>query len=227
MIDIVYPIRKGGSRWADNELRYSLRSIEKHLINFRNVYIIGHKPDFLQNVIHIEANDTEIVPDKNILNKILKACKQPEISQQFLFFNDDHFLLSDFRADEFPYFYCSTLRQYVRKRADNYGVRSRNTMNYLESKGLPGKHFDIHFPILYDKSKFKEIFSDLPPKQHGYIIKSLYANALKIQGTETKDCKSQEPPPKEFLCFSTHPRPMTKIEQWLAERFPEKCIFEV
>src|SRR5688572_29644823 len=189
-IDVVYPLKEFGSRWKDNEIRYSLRSVEKHLHGVRNVYIIGHKPEFLQNVIHIPAKDADEIPDNNILQKVLVACKTPEISSPFLFMNDDHYLLADFDAETFPSYKFHTLSAYVERRGnDGYGRRARNTLKYLKDNGLPDNFFDIHFPILYDKKKAKEIFSKLPKIPDGYILKSIYANALRLPGEEIRDCK--------------------------------------
>jgi len=228
MIDIVYTIKKGGSRSNDKELIYSLRTVEKHLKNYRNVYIIGHKPDFITNVIHIPAEDKNTVPDANILRKLLIACDHPDISESFLFFNDDHYLLQDFDAPNFPYYYCSTLKMYLKRRVnDAYGRRTYNTMTYLMKNQLPTKHFDIHFPIVYDKQKFKECFKKLPETHQGYVLKSLYANILKIQGIEVKDCKHVNPPTEKYIAYSTHPKPKPEVWKFLEGKFPSKSVFEI
>ena len=54
---IVYPLKyPGGSQFNNLELRYSLRSIEKHLKDDVPIYIISaKKPDFLnENIRFIE-----------------------------------------------------------------------------------------------------------------------------------------------------------------------------
>jgi len=228
MIDVVYTVKKGGSRSDDKELMYSLRSIEKHLKNYRNIYIIGHKPDFIQNVIHIPAEDQSPIPDTNILRKLYLACDNPDISDSFLFFNDDHYLLHDFDAPTFPYYYCSTLKEYLKRRArDGYGTRCTNTMKYLQGQKLPTKHFDIHYPIIYEKAKFKQCFERIPPIYNGYILKSIYANTLNINGVEIRDCKYTNPPTKKDICYSTHPKPTSNVWKFLEERFPDKSKFEI
>ena len=44
-MDILYVVGTG-SKWDNNELRYSLRSIDKYGINIDRVFIVGTKPDF-------------------------------------------------------------------------------------------------------------------------------------------------------------------------------------
>ena len=50
MIDVVY-ILGDGSKWGNNEIKYSLRSLEKYGKNIRDVYICGNKPYFVNNKI--------------------------------------------------------------------------------------------------------------------------------------------------------------------------------
>jgi len=107
MIDLVYTIKANDSTWEDNELRYSLRSIEKYLSGVGQVFIIGDCPDFLTNVIHIPATDEENREwkDRNIYRKLLIACNDVRISENFLFVNDDHYLTQPFEAGKFPFYY--------------------------------------------------------------------------------------------------------------------------
>lgn len=227
MIDVVYVLGKG-STWNNNEIRYSLRSVEMYLHGFRNVWIVGELPVWLKNVNHIPAKDQFQVPDENIRHKILAACRHPEVSDEFLFINDDHYLLTDFIAAEFPYYYCSTIEQYVKTRGhDGYGNRCLNTKRHLDQLGHESKYYDIHYPIRYNKAKFIEILGELPTKQHGYVLKSLYANAVKVQGIETRDCKFAGTPPPKAVCFSTMPRVNGALYRWFEYKFPEKSNFEV
>ncbi len=59
-IDLVYILGKG-SKWSDNEIRFSLRSIEKYF-DYRKIFIIGEKPESLlesriyRHMIHFQTN---------------------------------------------------------------------------------------------------------------------------------------------------------------------------
>ena len=56
-MDIVYIIGKG-SKWNNQELKYSLRSIAKYGINIGKVFIVGYKPNFVSDeVIYIPCDD--------------------------------------------------------------------------------------------------------------------------------------------------------------------------
>ena len=229
MISVVYIVGTG-SRWNNNELRYSLRSIEKHLSGLEHVWIIGHKPEFITRVCHIPAGDPYDVSDKNILHKLKIACETKDITDDFLLFHDDHYLIQDFEAIEFPNYYEGTVSQMAHIRgSDSYGSRCRNTLEILKKSSLPEKYFDVHYPILINKAKFTEYVTDKvdPNSKNGYIIKSLYANAMKLEGTEIPDCKSGYTPTQKLPCFSTQARVSGAVYRFLDENFPIKSKYEL
>jgi hypothetical protein len=100
MYDAVYILGKG-SIWNDTELKYSLRSLGSYCYNIDNVYLVGERPSFLNGrIIHVPANDLigKEWKEYNIMRKIYAACKLRSLSKEFLFLNDDHFLLKSFSS---------------------------------------------------------------------------------------------------------------------------------
>lgn len=95
---------------SNDELRYSLRSAEKHVPWIRKIFIVtdNQKPEWLnvahpkiQVVDHTEIMPAEILPcfNSSVLEYFLH--KIPGLSERFLFANDDMF----FNADLSPYFF--------------------------------------------------------------------------------------------------------------------------
>lgn len=183
MIDIVIPL---GSRSYKNytELRFCLRSIEKHLKGYNNVFIIGALPDWITNITHISIEDDKRnrFRDKNILNKITVACKDEKVSQDFLMWHDDHFLLEDIEAKAFPYVHHGP----INISGGQYGYTKQNTMNLL---GQVNDH-DSHCPILFNKKKF---LNSVPivdwTKWYGYLVKTLYCVMNEISADYYPDLK--------------------------------------
>lgn len=226
MIDAVYCLGKG-SKLNDFELRMSLRSISKHLAGIRYVWIVGECPPWIDNVVWIKMADTSFIPDTNIMCKITAACEHPDLTENFLFINDDHYLLSAFDAETFPYYYDGTLEIYLKSRGnDGYGRRAKASLKHLKDNNLPTKHFDIHTPIVYNKEAFLKHVTALDWSGDGYIIKSLYANSLKIEGVAMKDNKINHPPKVSDTIFSTFPQIKASITRFLVEQFPEMSKFE-
>lgn len=229
--DVFYPYLpikdKIGSRHNDLELRYSLRSIEKNLSGFDRVFIAGETvPDWLTNVVHLPIkDDPKRVPDWNIMNKVSNA---DGISENFLFINDDHFIMKPYQVETFPNYYHSTLDIYCRRRGrDGYGYRAINTKNWLVEQGLKLLHFDIHYPIIYNLKAFREVMDKVPwdKEKHGFIVKSLYGNYMKLPGTYTYDNKTSKIDPR-LPVFSTYPHMTISLMNYLKAILPKPSRFE-
>lgn len=216
LTDILIPLGKG-SRHQDFELRMCLRSIEKHLKGVGNIFLVGEKPEWIQNIIHIPARDN---PNnwnraRNIYDKIMAGISYIDdlkvdyvntrkhemqvscicLSDNFLFMNDDHYLLTDYEAAEFPYYHRGTIR------GIDYGNNRPQTMQMDNTERLflqSINDFDIHCPIIYNKEKFKKSFPEKWP-EHGYGIKSMYCALNEIEGEEIEDLKFKEPLMKESI----------------------------
>ena len=104
-MDILYTLGKG-SAWQDNELRYSLRSIEKYGKNVGRIYIVGDWcPGFINRdkVTFIKCEQPYKDKFKNILYSIVYACEHSDIAEEFLLSSDDHFYMQPTDFDDYPY----------------------------------------------------------------------------------------------------------------------------
>ena len=140
-LDLVYILGRG-SNWQNNELRYSLRSVEKFVTGIRNVFIIGEKPSFINDqVIHIPYKDVYTNKARNIMAKILRACNDSRMTKNFMLWNDDYFAIQPFSAIDYPYYFKCDLHHSVRiNKSFNYYV------TYCKSKQL-------FFPSLLKKEQ--------------------------------------------------------------------------
>lgn len=215
MTDIVY-LLGSGSQWENNEIRYSLRSVEKHLSGVGKLYVIGYCPDFL-DAVHVAVEDfpnANLTKAVNIKNKIVATCGIHELSDKFLVFSDDYFLLKDFPAGEYPYFYRGTLEEGMRQPAISSLYRRvyGNTIKVLNDHNLPTKHFNVHAPILYDKTITKQAFEIADwNTMLGFMSKSIYCNYTKQEGVYQTDCKLSIPMSKESIEQTIQGRPFFSI----------------
>lgn len=196
MTDIVY-ILGSGSIWDNNEIKYSLRSVEKHLCGVGNVYSCGAKSSL--NIGHIPCEDfpnQNMTKALNIRNKILAACNDERVSENFLVFSDDYFLLESHAAGAYPYFYRGLLEDGMKTPglSSLYRMVYGNTIKVLKDNKLPTKHFNVHAPILYNKEKAKQALSIADwNTMLGFMSKSLYCNYCNIEGVLQSDCKISQP----------------------------------
>lgn len=190
-MDIVCPLGKG-SRWFDGELKYSLRSIEMFANNVGDIFIIGELPEWLSNQAwHIPLPDGR-GSQRNIHEKIKLACLDKRVSEDFLFWNDDFFLIDTIDCETYPYYQSGTLTDKINKRIANDGYRRamENSYKFLNTNTRWTLYYDIHCPIIYNKKKYLELMDLVDwSVPNGYVIKSLYANYWQVQPVIMEDLK--------------------------------------
>lgn len=228
-IDIVYVLGHG-SKHSDSELRYSIRSVVKHVKNMRRIIIVGACPQFIKGVIHLPCKDTEPIPDLNIRNKILAACNSDVVSEDFLFMNDDHFLLKQYDATKFPNYHKGDLKESIEPRSqDSYRIRLTNTYNQLKKKGLGTLNFDTHTPIIYNKKKFIQMTKMFDwTVFEGLVIKSLYGNVNELESELMRDFKINSPSQikDETRIFSTFPAIGKDMQKYFQDTYSKPSEFE-
>lgn len=203
-----------GSQWDDKELRYTLRAIEKNLEGYRNIIIVGQKPDWLQNVVYIPANDP--LPsnaDGNITLKTLKVCKRSDVTDDFLFINDDHVITHPLNIEDIPDYYKQDFEEYPSGywNPSLHRTRVYRTWQILKERGHSTINFELHVPNFINKKKYLEILPQFPfDKGIGLCPKSLYGN-LAVSG----DTMVQIKDPTIF-----NNKPMEKIR----EKFEDAAI---
>jgi hypothetical protein len=179
-MDYVYIARAG----ENEELKYSLRSIEKNMPKGR-VWVLGYRPVwYIGDFIYIE--DTAKKFD-NIRNCIKVASEHPEISDDFVLMNDDFFALKT--MESVPNFHGGLLSNKI-KQYKELGMASvyirllELTHKQLVMSGIKDPiDYDIHVPMVMNKNKLRESL-DI-----AYFPRSSYGNFAKIGGEQIKDVK--------------------------------------
>lgn len=187
MVDIVIPLNNRSTQ-KNLELRYCLRSIEQHLSGVGNVFIVGHCPEWVDNVIHIPADEDprNRFRDRNIMTKMSIACKDDRVSDNFLMVHDDHFLLADYHAGEFPYYHMGPMEP----SESQYGKTKQNTLSLLG----PVNNYDTHCPIVFNKERFMRSVALADwSNWYGYCIKTLYCVMNGIGAEYAEDLKIRMP----------------------------------
>lgn len=145
-MDILY-ILGTGSKWNNNELRYSLRSIEKFGKNVGNVYLVGYNPGFLSNKVNIVyAKDKykSLQKAKNILTHICFATDYFNLDD-FLVSSDDHFYIKETDFNSYPYFSKGLLpKNPDMSKSPVYKKTLKDTRDLLEINGYTYYAFNQH-----------------------------------------------------------------------------------
>jgi hypothetical protein len=241
-VDLVY-VLGSGSIWNNNELRFSLRSVEKNLMGVRNIYVIGENPGFLSDeVIHIYHPDPlDRNADGNMALKILRACREKKLSSDFLFMNDDFIINRPMVACEIPWMHKGDMKQRPRRfwEAQFYRRRLRRTFDILSERGLPTMQYDYHAPMLISKMAFPKVMRQFDfQKEIGYTFRSLYGNYFKLPATpvskrkvtvykyytlEQLNDRIQNTP---FVGYNNQ-GVNSSLKWWFMENFPQRSKYEI
>lgn len=216
-MDILYYIGDGSMRGND-ELRYSLRSIDAHCKDVDRVFIVGNKPAFLKDVEYIWVDDIKGKWWKNAFRKT-KAAIEAGISENFLLMNDDFYMLKDFECSTYPVYHKGDIPS---EPANDYQKVIVNTRKVLEREGKPFKHYGVHCPIVINGKKYLELekYFDEPVS-----ARCLYGN-LFCKGLKTADNKSTTLKDAKQKCFSSNNWMADNVFNELKKLFPNPSRWE-
>lgn len=183
VLDVIYVIGEE-SPWSEYEIRFSLRSIEKNLSDIGKVFIIGNRPDFLTDVIHIPSKDVfypGIQAFGNTASSALAACREKGLSKDFLLLNSDHIVLQPMPVSNVtpkPKAEMSIFDSALWK--FNYLTKRLNRA--VETNLSKNKHtltFDCLTPIIFHKMKFVDIANQFDhSKMLGYAMNNIFGHFL-------------------------------------------------
>jgi hypothetical protein len=200
-MDVVYICRSG----PNEELRYSIRSVEKHMPH-RSIWVIGQKPEWYQgNFIEVENYKAKYLNARANLKALVNS---KDISEDFILMNDDFFIMRKIEA--VSYFYHGTLdeRAEANEQLTSTGSYTRllqRTNDQLVKMGVKSPlNYELHIPMRINKEKFKKIL-----KYEDCLWRSLYGNIYAVGGIEKEDVKVYPPGPRT-----------PKSYEWRGKRFP-------
>lgn len=156
-LDVVYPVRP--SRSGNEELRYSLRTIEKSFPH-RDVYVYTSKPiEWLSDNVHVQIVDELPNPNASVNNKLAMACANPNISDPFVMMNDDFFIMR--KIQNLPDYCLGLMDSQIaaRNQKDIYRgclVRACNIIRMEYGVEFP-LDYEIHAPVLFNKDELSEV----------------------------------------------------------------------
>lgn len=226
-MDVVYTL---GPNSKNEELRYSLRSIVKNMPH-RQVWLVGYPPPWLANC-KVLAESSGATKEARIYNSVLAAARHPELSDQFILFNDDFYVTAP--ITRLPSRYLKSLRAHTEEpniKDGSGGWRDSliATAALLDSLGIKTPvSYELHIPMVFDKKILAEVMepyvSDLPPQ-----LRSLYGNLARIGGERYRDVKAVKTGmnytiPTPF--FSTHPPTFLEYQPRLQAMFPDPTPHE-
>jgi len=230
-MDIIIPYRK--NRHSEIHLKFALRAIEKYLAGYGAIFILGEKVKWLKDVEYIDCEEHER-KQYCIFSKILAAAKDERVSDKFIGWHDDHFLIKPLNVSEIKYWKSGNLDTLGITASGTYNRVVVNANKYLKNQGYSNYNYDIHVPIIFEKEKFIELENEDWAQEH--LIKSLYCNRWAVKGEDMKDLKFGKPFSREQIRKAIDGRIFFSVSEFgtnesmndvLNELFPDKSKYEV
>lgn len=221
------------SGWADNELRYSLRSVARHLPHERLV-IVGHLPAWVRGAVHVPAWDIHEHPVANTLHKLQVAVESGVLGEHFLLMNDDFLLLRDMDADD-PAVVCGTLQQRITQGpigADPYYDLLNAAMRRLRKAGIEEPlNYDVHAPLPMHCTGVRAMLKRWGRSGALYAWRSVYGNMNMVPAQLGVDRKQRHvfrvPEDDEGVMSPGEAvAQLPAFQAWCAARWPVACAYE-
>jgi hypothetical protein len=256
-MDVGYVFRH--SEFDDLELRYSLRSVAKHLPWIRKVFVFGDRPEFLSDdrlvIEHVPWEAVAWVggvrvPVVNLCWQYCLLALWPELDSEFLIFHDDHILLGDVSAEVARRNrYVENLAECRERGTGKWKAQLWRTFDWLQQAGLPTYNFESLTPRHTTKRRLFAAFAALrgamSEERFGGLLgpTAILNRALNrenfaitrrdeenlTQGFTSAPARHDElvekTQGKRFLYFNEKGF-SADLRQFLAERFPEPCVYE-
>lgn len=183
--DIVYICRPG----ENEELRYSLRSVQANLPHSR-IFIVGDAPSWVRNTELVKVplrRDKQLTAQANLE----VACRHSEISDPFIIFNDDMYILE--AMNELPVLHLGELTTVIAQHAIGSAYRRAMQRTYdrmleLDIGSSPLLSYELHTPMLIRKDPMLEAL-ELGAGIHGMHNRTMYGNLVRLGGTLSNDFK--------------------------------------
>ena len=186
-IDLVYFHIHGPD--DSQELRFALRSIEKHFENKNyQIHIIGEKPTWLSNEVNfipvnrIAGMNHAVLLD--IINKFHLVCNLKEIGSEFYRMMDDIYFINPVQKADLDKLYA--LNDFAEIDIDKHHFSGsakwaklmRNSVHALKERNLTVYNYANHLPRRYTKNNIIKLFSMYNIPAENFLPNMLYFNTF-------------------------------------------------
>lgn len=226
--DIVYILRDG----KNEELRYSLRSVERNYPHKRVIFY-GGKPDGIEPDLFVPYAQPGDTKWEKVRNTIELICKNDNLSEDFILFNDDFFIMKPVETP--TNYYDGTLDEQIKTiegatfgRHSEYSDRLRHLLETLNRAGIEEPlSYAHHTPMIINRKKMLETLKKYPNEP---MFRALYGNINQIGGENMPDVKfyqrRQPFPVGQYVSTADESWEQEKIGQIIRGKFAQQSRFE-
>lgn len=226
--DIVFVLK---DKLDTDELRYSLRSIEKNFPH-RFVWFVGSMPEGFKPDRALPHKQTGVSKWDKIRSSMLYAVEQEELSDEFFWFNDDFFVMKPVKGKFVNYADKSLEELVAQLRTHNpwlnaYGRTVDKVMNELKAMKCTTVNFEVHMPMLFQK----ELVAGSIMRCSSPQMRSAYGNIHGIPWRQHDDVKvydmNKVPEDPDYLSTNDNTFTQGEVGKYIRGVFDKPSRFEV
>ena len=225
-LDIVYFVKDG---FNNEELRYSLRSVDLNLPHKR-VWIFGGCPTNIVPDVRVRIDQTGRTKWDKVRNMYSLVCENKEITDNFIMFNDDFFVMKP--TTKIVPLYRGPLSEHVQilesNRPSEYSRLLKTVLNSFNGRPLS---YELHVPFIFNKTKLTDIIKTFPDIR---CTRTVYGYVYDIGGERASDVKVFSAKPKfdykstQFLSTDDSIVNVNNdVWRWLQKQFPNRSKWEI
>lgn len=229
-LDIVYVVKDAV---YNEELRYSLRSVDKYFPHNR-VWFYGGKPMYFHPDKQVIINQKGKNKWERVRSMFMAIAVNDEITEDFVLFNDDFFVLKP--VEKPPVYRYGSLNQLCKRVEKNnngkptpYTRSLERTIEALKWFNFPTTNYELHIPMVINRKGLAFVMELYPDVR---ATRSLYGNIWlgKKDSAPMKDVKifDRETIPGDWDFVSTEDLFFAegRVGDFIRNRFPDKSRFE-
>ena len=232
-MDALY-ILSNQSNENNEEIKYSLRSLEKFAKGVDRVFITGVCPNFIdkKKVIFLPCDDP-YCRNMNHFYKVYDTFVATDISDNCILMYDDIFFCEKVDINKYPWFCNGEL---PKEPKNSYEKGLTKAREWLSERGMGTLNFATHTPCIYNRLLFcglHSIFNDLREDVTGMSVRAIYGNQFADNFKRIKeDVKIRtnrmdlDGVVKQTRCFSTGDFTYNTAKQWLHDNFMWRSKWE-
>lgn len=229
--DLVIPVKYTP---GNDELRYAVRSMQENL-PFRQLVVVGYCPGWLTPDYQLHFNQGQGSKYLNTTHIMALACQDPNISDPFIWTNDDVFAIQAMPG--LPLMNRGpverVLRAYTVKGSSKYAQGMEDTLGLMEEFGLAGPYmsYELHMPMLIEKGPMREVLAMTEERVPVLHKRTFYGNWVSYGGLTVPDCKVYRESQNwssnfPFVSTSDESFKHFYVGTWVRHQFPTQSRWE-
>jgi hypothetical protein len=217
----------------NEELRYSLRSVEKFYPD-ADVWVVGGKPDwYTGNFIPVPQSSTSF---SNVKNSLAAVCKNKNIPDDIVVMNDDFIFVRE--IEDIKHYYGGTLSDKIlsyrkHKASPSYIRQLANLYRFVKRRAKVVLDFELHVPMPVKKTLLVQVISDEVMWRSNYGNRFVQEDTreqmedVKVYNGGNLSFKSYDYLSGEYPFISTQDNSFdTVYKNLLKDLFPKKSKYE-